>query len=235
MLTLLFRVSEKTATPTTGSSVDPLFCWPFMNESPVVVRHSCLTGLELYNRDAGQVHLDGWYQAALNSHQRSFVTRESFAGMEQEALDYFWVSASIVSVGAPLGSFLSSFVHRILLSIFLYVADVVQFVAALIIIPMTKPYVPVFPLLSCPTSELIHLSLWADRLVILVLGILTLSFGLFFGLTKLGDVLMLSDQRLLGGDVSGLDDEDDNDESVGSRRTPPEENTKILKIQPIYG
>jgi hypothetical protein len=60
--------------------------------------------------------------------------------MEQEAVDYFWVSASIVSIGAPIGSFLSSFVHRIILGIFLYVADVVQFVAALIIIPLNKPY-----------------------------------------------------------------------------------------------
>jgi hypothetical protein len=70
----------------------------------------------------------------------SALTLGCSAGMEQEAVDYFWVSASIVSIGAPMGSFLSSFVHRIILGVFLYVADVVQFIAALIIIPLNKPY-----------------------------------------------------------------------------------------------
>jgi hypothetical protein len=59
------------------------------------------------------------------------------------------VSASIVSIGAPIGSFLSSFVHRIILGIFLYVADVVQFVAALIIIPLNKPYATINTIHTC--------------------------------------------------------------------------------------
>ncbi|ELR17430.1 amine oxidase family protein [Acanthamoeba castellanii str. Neff] len=161
VLTLLFRVSEKTATPTT------------------VV-------LQAWNCTVGML--------------AKFILMD---GMEQEAVDYFWVSASIVSIGAPIGSFLSSFVHRIILGIFLYVADVVQFVAALIIIPLNKP------------------------LVILVLGILTLSFGVFFGMTKMGDVLMRYEKKHYGRDqASNMDD--------SGEYQSEEEKTKILKVQPLY-
>ncbi len=94
--------------------------------------------------------------------------------MYQEAVYYFAVSACIVCIGAPIGSFLSSFVHRIMLCLFLCVADLVQFIAALIIVPM-------------------DLGLW-----LIVVATTFISGSFFFVVTKLGAILMEKEKRLGG-------------------------------------
>jgi hypothetical protein len=66
-----------------------------------------------------------------------------------------------------------------------------------------------------------------NRLVILVLGILTLSFGVFFGMTKMGDVLMRYEKKHYGRDQASIMDDSGEDQSEG-------EKTKILKVQPLY-
>ena len=95
-LTLLFRISEKTATPT----------------SVVLMAINTVVGF-LY-REYGQ------------------------GGVEEDAWGFLLVCAPIVSIGAPLGSILGSFVHRLVLAWAVYITDVVQLLGALIIV---KPWV----------------------------------------------------------------------------------------------
>jgi fatty-acid desaturase len=61
--------------------------------------------------------------------------------------------------------------------------------------------------------------------VILVLGILTLSFGVFFGMTKMGDVLMRYEKKHYSHHLHA---------HGGAEEDPNEEKTKILKVQPLY-
>jgi len=93
VLTLLFRISEKTATPTS-----------------VVLM-------------AGNTVLAMCYC--------KWMTRE---GLDPLAWEFFAVCAPIVVVGAPLGSVLGSFVHRLVLAAFVYATDFVQLVGALIVV-----------------------------------------------------------------------------------------------------
>jgi hypothetical protein len=60
-------------------------------------------------------------------------------------------------------------------------------------------------------------------LVILVIAVLTLSFGVFFGMTKLGDVLMRHERKMAEHGDGDKSEEDSNEE------------TKILRLQPLYG
>mmetsp|Transcript_6798 Transcript_6798/g.8768 ORF Transcript_6798/g.8768 Transcript_6798/m.8768 type:complete len:473 (+) Transcript_6798:139-1557(+) len=91
-LTLLFRVSEKTATPT----------------SVVLMAINTMVGF-LY-RQYGQ------------------------GGIESDAYGFFLVCAPIVCFGAPFGSVVGSYVHRLVLAWAIYVTDSVQLIAALIIV-----------------------------------------------------------------------------------------------------
>ena len=93
VLTLLFRVSEKTATPTS------------------VV-------LMAINTFVAMVYC-------------KFMMRE---GLSPLAWEFFCVCAPIVVVGAPLGSVLGSYVHRLVLAAFVYVTDFVQLLGALIVV-----------------------------------------------------------------------------------------------------
>jgi uncharacterized membrane protein YfcA len=93
VLTLLFRVSEKTATPTS------------------VV-------LMAINTFVAMVYC-------------KFMMRE---GLSSLAWEFFCVCAPIVVVGAPLGSVLGSYVHRLVLAAFVYVTDFVQLLGALIVV-----------------------------------------------------------------------------------------------------
>eukprot|EP00753_Platysulcus_tardus_P002884 PLAT11992.1.p1 GENE.PLAT11992.1~~PLAT11992.1.p1 ORF type:complete len:448 (+),score=226.03 PLAT11992.1:53-1345(+) len=93
-LTLLFRVSEKTATPT---SVILMGC------NTVV---GCLTKMIVF-------------------------------GLEPAAVGYWLVCVPIVVIGAPMGAFLASFVHRLVYAGMVYITDTVQFIAAVIIVPQT--------------------------------------------------------------------------------------------------
>lgn len=92
VLTLLFRISEKTATPT----------------SVVLMAINTVVGF-LY-RNYGQ------------------------EGIQSEAWGFFIVCAPIVCFGAPFGSVVGSYVHRLVLAWAVYITDTVQLVAALIIV-----------------------------------------------------------------------------------------------------
>ena len=91
-LTLLFRISEKTATPT----------------SVVLMAINTVVGV-LY---------------------REFAQ----GGVEPDAWGFLLVCAPIVCIGAPLGSVLGSFVHRLVLAWAVYITDTVQLVGAIVIV-----------------------------------------------------------------------------------------------------
>ncbi|KAH8076606.1 sulfite exporter TauE/SafE [Aureococcus anophagefferens] len=93
VLTLLFRVSEKTATPTSVV---------LMAINTVIAMCYC-----------------------------KWMMRE---GLEALAWEFFTVCAPIVVIGAPLGSVVGSYVHRLVLATFVYVTDFVQLVGALIVV-----------------------------------------------------------------------------------------------------
>jgi uncharacterized membrane protein YfcA len=92
ILTLLFRVSEKTATPTS-------------------------------------VVLMG-----INSAVAFFYRQVVMGGVHHEAWGYFFVCIPIVVVGAPLGSVIGSYFHRLTLAYLVCILDFVQFVGALIVV-----------------------------------------------------------------------------------------------------
>eukprot|EP00976_Prorocentrum_cordatum_P080426 1183979-Prorocentrum_minimum.AAC.2 len=91
-LTLLFRVSEKVATPTSV----------------------CLMAV---NTVVG------------------FVWRQFYmGGVAPESWEFLAVCVPVVVFGAPFGSVLGSYCHRLVLAAFVYVTDTVQIVAAYIIV-----------------------------------------------------------------------------------------------------
>ena len=97
VLTLLFRLTEKTATPTS------------------VV-------LMAVNTFVAMCYRQFWME-----------------GLQPDAWDFFVVCAPIVVVGAPLGSVLGSFLHRLVLAAFVYVTDGAQLVGALYVVrPWTR-------------------------------------------------------------------------------------------------
>ena len=98
MHTLYFRVSEKTATPTS-----------------VILM-------------------------AINTAVGFFFKGIWLGGMEAEAIKYWMVCIPVVTIGAPMGSWLASYCHRIVLAWFVYVANTVQFVAAVIIVLIMGDY-----------------------------------------------------------------------------------------------
>lgn len=68
-----------------------------------------------------------------------FLYKHNFlGGMESAAWDYWYVCIPIVVVGAPLGSFVIKNLKRQQIVWFLYVSIVVQYVAAILIIPQTN-------------------------------------------------------------------------------------------------
>ena len=98
VLTLLFRVSEKTATPTSVV---------LMAINTVIAMAYC-----------------------------KWMTHEGLSGL---AWEFFCVCAPIVVIGAPMGSVLGSYVHRLVLATFVYVTDFVQLVGALVVVrPWTE-------------------------------------------------------------------------------------------------
>lgn len=96
--TLYFRVSEKTATPTS------------------VVNMAIST--------------------AIGTFFKSFW----LGGVEPQAVDFWLVCVPVVTFGAPIGSWLASYCHRLVLAWFVYVANTVQFGAAVIIVLIGGSY-----------------------------------------------------------------------------------------------
>ena len=92
ILTLLFRISEKTATPTS------------------VLLMSINTIVGFLFRQFGQ------------------------GGVETNAWGFLLVCAPIVCFGAPFGSVIGSFVHRLVLAWCIYITDAVQLIAAIVIV-----------------------------------------------------------------------------------------------------
>jgi hypothetical protein len=58
-------------------------------------------------------------------------------GLEPEAFEYIAVVVPVVVVFGPLGGLLSSFVHREVYSVVIYILDTVQFITALIIVHLS--------------------------------------------------------------------------------------------------
>lgn len=110
VLTLFFRVSEKTATPTSVILMAVNTCVAFLYRE---------YGMEcpLPNDEA-----HGW------------PCGKNGGGMMQDAYGFFLVCAPIVCFGAPFGSVVGSFVHRLVLAWAVYLTDSVQLVAALVIV-----------------------------------------------------------------------------------------------------
>eukprot|EP00005_Dracoamoeba_jomungandri_P001903 CAMPEP_0174262294 /NCGR_PEP_ID=MMETSP0439-20130205/12895_1 /TAXON_ID=0 /ORGANISM="Stereomyxa ramosa, Strain Chinc5" /LENGTH=348 /DNA_ID=CAMNT_0015346985 /DNA_START=410 /DNA_END=1452 /DNA_ORIENTATION=- len=95
VLTLLFRLSEKTATPT----------------SVILMAINTCVGFYFQGAVLQEIDDDTWG---------------------------YWVAAiPAVALGAPVGAFVSSFLHRQVLACFVYVTDTTQFIVALIIVPQT--------------------------------------------------------------------------------------------------
>lgn len=91
VLTLVFRMSEKIATPT----------------SVVLMASNAILGF--------------FYQAS-----RGVIADESWI--------YFASSVCIVPLGAPLGAFISAYLHRQVLAVFVYFTDTAQFILACIVL-----------------------------------------------------------------------------------------------------
>lgn len=92
ILTLVFRISEKVATPT----------------SVCLMAVNTLVG---------------------------FVWRQFYqGGVMDESWNYLAVCVPVVVFGAPIGSVLGSFCHRLVLAAFVYITDTVQIVAAYVIV-----------------------------------------------------------------------------------------------------
>jgi len=142
-LTLLFRVSEKIATPT----------------SVLLMAGNTLVG---------------W-----------LYRQYGMGGVEPEAIKYLLVCIPIVVIGAPIGSFLGSHCHRLVLASFVYILDAAQLVGALAIVqPWSKH----------KTSTPLHLTVTSA--VILVCG------AIFFNLLAyVGKALM--DEQECGEGVFG--------------------------------
>ena len=158
VLTLLFRVSEKTATPT----------------SVVLMAINTVIAM-CYVK---------------------WMTRE---GLEELAWEFFAVCAPIVVVGAPLGSVLGSYVHRLVLATFVYVTDFVQLVGALVVVQpwghekchKRGPRVPhgTAGRWRGTNCEPLHLC-WSSGLIF-VSGLI-----LFYIFQRAGDVLMERNNRI---------------------------------------
>jgi len=87
--------------------------------------------------------------------------------------EFFSVCAPIVVIGAPLGSMISSFVHRLVLASFIYVTDTAQLVAALYVVrPWTTKECHDRP--GGPDCQPLHLC-WSSA-AIFVSGLLTFYF-----------------------------------------------------------
>ena len=62
-----------------------------------------------------------------------FATRVATGGITTATWQFWAAAVPAVCVGAPVGAFVSSFVHRQVLASFVYFTDVTQFIAACLI------------------------------------------------------------------------------------------------------
>ncbi|KAJ8612539.1 hypothetical protein CTAYLR_003710 [Chrysophaeum taylorii] len=149
VLTLLFRISEKTATPT----------------SVVLMAINTVVAM-CYSK---------------------WGMRE---GLEGLAWEFFVVCAPIVVVGAPLGSVIGSYVHRLVLAAFIYITDTVQLAGALYVVrPWTHTKCHKRGGKNGPDCEPVHLC-WSSA-VIFVAGLIT-----FYVLQFVGERLIQRNSRI---------------------------------------
>jgi len=94
-------------------------------------------------------------------------------GVSDDALEYWMVCIPIVVLGAPLGAFLSSYVHRTVFCVIVYIIDVVQYICALI---------------------LVHL---AAFLIVLSIILVVASVTFFSSLAYLGEYLLKRELKTL--------------------------------------
>ena len=147
VLTLFFRITEKTATPT----------------SVVLMAINTMIAT-VYTK---------------------YFTTDGFHPLVWE---FFAVCAPIVVIGAPLGSMISSFVHRLVLASFIYVTDTAQLAAALYVVrPWTTK--------EChdrrggPDCKPLHLC-WSSA-AIFVSGLIT-----FYLMTQAGEYLIKRNDKI---------------------------------------
>jgi uncharacterized membrane protein YfcA len=132
-LTLIFRVTEKTATPTSvilmaintsvgffWRTVSPSFCRPFpMTDAE---KAAALADMDLPNAtDVTTTFAPGTF------------TKE-VCGVHPQAWGFLYVCAPIVVVGAPFGSIMGSRFHRLVLASAVYITDTVQLIGAFVIV-----------------------------------------------------------------------------------------------------
>lgn len=55
----------------------------------------------------------------------------------KDSVLYWAVCIPVVAMGAPIGAYISSHLHRQIIATFVYTIDVVQYIGAIIIVPMT--------------------------------------------------------------------------------------------------
>ena len=71
---------------------------------------------------------------AINTTVGFFFKSFWLGGMQPQAVKFWLVCVPVVTFGAPIGSWLASYCHRLVLAWFVYIANTVQFVAAVIIV-----------------------------------------------------------------------------------------------------
>ena len=103
---------------------------------------------------------------AINSMVGSFWRLGMTGGVSQEAFEFLAVCVPIVLTGAPIGSVIGTHFHRLVLAILIYIIDTVSLIGALCIVPQT-PF-----------------------LLGVTFAVIIFGFGIFFALTKLGQVIL---------------------------------------------
>lgn len=119
VLTLLFRVSEKVATPTSVVLMGCNTVVGFLTQlflAPSVLPPSVQRGML-----GGEECRSAWDGGCISS----------------ETWGYWLCAAIIVPVGAPFGAYLASFLHRRVYAAAVYTTDTVQLVMAFCIVPQT--------------------------------------------------------------------------------------------------
>jgi len=132
MLCLLFRVSEKVATPTSivlmAINTSLGFSWRLLMDS---------NGFEAPDPEC--VAINNYTQVEAHPQWNGTVPANIVAGcpITVQAWTYLIVCIPIVVFFAPVGSFLSSYFHRQVLASLIYILDTVALIGAFAVIPMT--------------------------------------------------------------------------------------------------
>eukprot|EP00940_MAST-03C_sp_MAST-3C-sp2_P001397 g1397.t1 len=137
-LTLMFHVSEKSATPTSVVLMGCNTCIGFLTQlflAPYVLSDSVQEDM------IPQLDTDIFSNTTT-------LCKAPFDGgcIAAQTWRYFLCAAIIVPCGAPMGAFLASFVHRLVYAYVVYIFNAIQLVTAFVIVTQTAATGTVFSL-----------------------------------------------------------------------------------------